>query len=90
MAAGLAAEAVDLAQAEAGALADVLGGEERIERARARLRVHADAGIHRPRSITYSPGSTRSANEATSAAVERAVGGLDDQPAAVAASRPAR
>ena len=44
--AGLAAKSVDLAEAEAGALADVLGGEERIERARQRFRVHADARVH--------------------------------------------
>jgi hypothetical protein len=45
MPARLLDEAVDLAQAEAGALADLLGGEERLEHALHRLLVHADAGV---------------------------------------------
>src|SRR6476660_6403325 len=38
-------EAVDLAEAEAGALADILGGVERLESARLDLARHATAGI---------------------------------------------
>ncbi len=40
-AAGLLGQAVHHREAEAGALADALGGEERLRRARQRLRVHA-------------------------------------------------
>ena len=46
---GAAGEAVDLAQAEARALADLLGGEERLEHARQRLGRDAAAGVGRPR-----------------------------------------
>ena len=45
MAARLLDEAVDLAKAEAGALPDVLGGEERLEGARQDLAAHAGAGV---------------------------------------------
>ena len=38
-------ETIDLAEAEAGALADILGGEEGIERTRLHLGRHADPGI---------------------------------------------
>ncbi len=44
-ASGLRAEAVDLAQAQAGALADFLGGEEGLEGALRHLGRHAGAGI---------------------------------------------
>ena len=42
---GLLGEAVDLRQAEPGALADFLGGEERLEDAAEDLRRDADAGV---------------------------------------------
>ncbi len=42
---GLAHEAVDHRQAEAGALAPWLGGEEWIERAGGHIRPHAGAGV---------------------------------------------
>ena len=45
LAAGLPGEAVDHRQAEAGALADRLGREERIERLRDHIRRHAGAGV---------------------------------------------
>ena len=49
-AAGLLDEAIDHAQAEAGALAHLLGGEERLEGAAGDLGRHAGAGIASPRS----------------------------------------
>ena len=45
MAARLLGEAVDHRQPEAGALADRLGREERLEDLRERVRRHADAGV---------------------------------------------
>ena len=60
MAAGLTAKAIDLAQAEAGALADFLGGEERIEGARAASQRSMPTPVSITAIITYSPGSTRS------------------------------
>ena len=45
LAARLVGEAEDLAEAEAGALADRLGGEERLERAVEHLRRHPAAGV---------------------------------------------
>ena len=45
MAAGLAREAIHLAQAQAGATAHVLGGEERFEGALQRGLIHAVAGV---------------------------------------------
>ena len=42
---GLAGEAVNLTEAEAGAFADLLGGEEGIKRTLARVFIHADAGV---------------------------------------------
>ena len=44
-AAGLLGEAIDLAQAQTGALADVLGGEERLEHPRQNVGRNAVAGI---------------------------------------------
>ena len=44
-AAGLAGDAVDLGEAEAGALAERLGREERLGRARGDLGAHAEAGV---------------------------------------------
>ena len=44
-AAGLMGEAVDLAQAQAGALADVLGGEERLEHPRQHVGRNARTGV---------------------------------------------
>ena len=45
MAARLLDEAIDHAQSEAGALAHVLGGEERLEGACQHVRRHPDAGV---------------------------------------------
>ena len=59
-AAGLMREAIDLRQPEAGALADRLGGEERIEHLGDDVRRDADAGVAAPLMATYSPAPTGS------------------------------
>jgi hypothetical protein len=48
MAAGLLDEAVHHRQAQPGAAADLLGGEERLEHARQRGRIHAVAVVAHP------------------------------------------
>ena len=81
-------DAVHRRQAEAGALADVLGREVRLEDPRAHVGGHADAGVghgeHHVRARLARPAGQRRLR------IEHRVGGLDRQAAAAAASRRAR
>ena len=73
-------DAVHRRQPEAGALARLLGGEERLEDARARRLVHADAGV----------APTREHGTARLAAGVVDLDGRDGEPAAATASRRGR
>ena len=88
VATGLADEAVNLRQAQAGALADILGGEERIERLASTSAGHADAGIGDAR-----PARSRRAAHLPARGIGRVeprVCGLDASACRPAASRRAR
>ena len=79
--AGLLHKAVDHAQAEAGALADLLGGEERLERPARDLGCHAAAGVgHGHHDVVARP---RLAVDVEVGLTERGVARLDRQLAAV-------
>ena len=78
--AGLLSEPVDHAQPEAGAFADLLGGEERLEGAAGDLGGHAAAGIgHGDHDIIAGP---RFAVDVHIGFIERGIADLDRQLAA--------
>jgi hypothetical protein len=70
----LAGEAIDHRQAEPGALADRLGGEERIEGARHHIGRHAGAGVANAQRHIL---AGRQIGLAGRLSVEMAIGGLD-------------
>ena len=80
VAAGLPDKTVDLAQAEAGALADFLGGEEGIEGLGDDLLGHADAVVAH-RDLNILPGRDRKGLR--DQIIHVSVGSLDREPAAV-------
>ena len=79
-AAGLLRKSVDHAEAEAGALADLLGGEERLEGAAGDFGGHAAAGIgHGDHDVVAGP---RLAVDVDIGFTERGIAHLDRQLAA--------